>query len=127
VIGRAVIAGIRQPDLGPGMWNVACDVCEATWVGRPGDACSWCQRAEERQREDQRRLLLDPPWLHSDCGNVRYDELSAVDRAVWDRTRGQTRGADSIKAWHGRLVRGVESRLISEHEARTAWHRRGSR
>jgi hypothetical protein len=82
--------------------------------------CSWCTDRLERMRADRRRMLLDPPWLRSDAGNPRYDELSEDNKAVWDRTRGQTRGADSLKAWAERLARAVKVELITEDEARRA-------
>ena len=44
---------------------------------------------------------------------IRYDVLSEIDKAVWDRTHGQTRGADSMSNYHGRLVRAVESGLVN--------------
>jgi hypothetical protein len=65
-------------------------------------------------------MLLDPPWLQSDAGSMRYDELSEIDKAVWDRTRGQIRGTDSVVAWVARLRRGVDAELITQNEAEAA-------
>ena len=45
---------------------------------------------------------------------------------MWDRTRGQTRGADSLSTYHERLVRAVEAGLITADEARQAWQRAAS-
>jgi hypothetical protein len=120
-----VLDGYPRPDHGDGWRERVCGVCSASWVGHvdDGDWCPWCESADERQRAMERRLLLDPPWLRSDAGNVRYDALSDVDRAVWDRTRGQSRGADSLTTWIGRLDRAVEAGLITEHEARRAIQR----
>lgn len=85
---------------------------------RDGDEwCPWCEKAEQRQLDDERRLLLDPPWLRSDAGQRRYDELSDDDKAVWDRTRGQARGAHSVETWVKRLARAVEAGLVGEAEA----------
>jgi hypothetical protein len=70
-------------------------------------------------RARRRRLLV----LRSSAGHPRYDALDDAGKAVWDRTRGQSRGADSIAAWVGRLERAVETELITEHEARRAIER----
>ena len=109
--------GIPRPDHGPGMQQRVCPDCKAGWVGLAEDPCGWCADAAERQVADERRLLLDPPWLRSSAGDPRYDALSEVDKAVWDATRGQTRGADSLKVWAERLARAVTSGLITRHEA----------
>jgi hypothetical protein len=68
----------------------------------------------------ERRELLDPPHLRSDAGNPRYDALSDVQKAVWDRTRGQTRGTDSVAWWVARLERAVDVGLITRDEAEQA-------
>lgn len=120
-VGR--IVGRRRREYGPNVYDVRCDRCGAGWCGEDGDSCERCERTLERLQADQRRLLLDPPWLHSDAGHPRYDELSDVDRRVWDRTRGQTRGTDSVEAWAGRLARAVQSGLITQAEARAAFDR----
>lgn len=115
--------GLARPDHGPGFRTRLCATCGAGWVGHVDDGddwCPWCERAVERQVEAERRVLLDPPWLRSDAGNIRYDELSDANKAVWDRTRGQIRGADSVKAWTERLARAVQAELITETEARRA-------
>ena len=68
-------------------------------------------------------MLLFPPWLHSDEGSPRYDALSEVDKLVWDRTRGQVRGHDSLRTYAERLARAVQSGLVTADEARRAWAR----
>lgn len=118
-VGR--IAGRQRDDIGPDLYDLECTVCKAGWVGKEGD-CAWCAAELERLRADQRRMLLWPDWLAVDHG-PRYDELSAVDKAVWDRTRGQVPGHDSIPAWVERLARAVKADLITEDEARGAIER----
>ena len=102
-----------------------CATCSAEWEGleRDGDWCPWCEAREADQRAAERALLLDPPWLRSSAGDARYDALDEVDRAVWDRTRGQLRGSDSIVVWAARLRRAVDSGLITNHEAERAIRR----
>lgn len=107
--------GVPRPDHGPGYRQHLCATCGAGWVGLDGEGCWWCQAALERQQADERRLLLEARWLHKGTG--RYDELSEADRAVWDRTRGQVRGAHSVEAWVARLARAVEAGLVTEAEA----------
>jgi hypothetical protein len=122
----ASLDGVPRPDHGPGWRERRCADCGAGWVGHVDDGddwCPWCERAEARQIEHERRMLLDPPWLRSSEGDPRYDRLSEVDKAVWDRTRGQSRGTDSLAAWETRLRRAVESGLVTKDEARTAWRR----
>lgn len=116
------IDGLPRPDHGPGFQQRTCP-CAASWVGQPDDRCDWCARRSDRLRADERRLLLDPPWLRSSDGDPRYDALDETDRAVWDRTRGQDRGADSLATYHDRLVRAVETGLLSAAQARRAWER----
>lgn len=118
-----MIDGVPRPDHGPDMVERVCADCSASWVGRVDDGCGWCERREERLRADTRAMLLNPPSLRSDAGHPRYDALDDVGKAVWDRTRGQTRGADSIAAWLSRLVRAVEAELITEADARRAIER----
>jgi hypothetical protein len=117
------IDGMPQPEHGPGMIQRVCRDCGASWVGLAGDPCGWCAQAWERQVADQRRLLLDPPWLQTSQGDPRYDELSDDDQAVWDRTRGQSRGADSLQTWIDQLKRAVETGLVTRREADRAVER----
>ena len=120
--GRGRVAGFARPEWGEGIYDLACDVCGATWAGFDGDPCSWCARSLERLLEAQRAELLAPGWLATEHG-PRYDELSADDRAVWDRTRGQASGAGSVQTWLARLVRGVRVGLITAEEAESAARR----
>ena len=102
-----------------------CTVCRAEWEGleRDGEWCPWCETREAQQRALERRLLLDPPWLRTDHGNPAYDALDDVTKAVWDRTRGQTHGTDSILVWAARLRRAVDTQLITTDEANRALRR----
>jgi hypothetical protein len=115
------VPGVPRPDLGDGMVQLVCDECSAGWVGLPGEPCGWCADRTERQREDQRRMLLWPDRLGEH--GPRYDELGEVDQAVWDRTRGIARGHDSRRAWAERLGRAVHAGLITEREAKAAMER----
>jgi hypothetical protein len=115
--------GYPRPDHGDGYVDRVCATCGASWVGLADAGCWWCERALERLRADQRRVLLDPPWLRTDAGHPRYDALDEAGKAVWDRTRGQSRGADSVVTWAARLRRAVETELITRNEAGAAMRR----
>jgi hypothetical protein len=118
--------GTPRPDHGPGWRNRTCATCSAGWVGHERDGqewCPWCEDAQERQEAAERLLLLSPPWLASNHRHVRYDGLSEPDRAVWDRTRGQSRNAGSVLAWLQRLERAVSVDLITQREAEHAIRR----
>lgn len=94
---------------------IACDECGATWLGYPDDPCDWCIRAKERQMATDRDDLLHPTWAQ-DRGPV-YDQLSEVDKAVWNRTRNITYDHDSIAFWVQRIGRAVDSGLITQTDA----------
>ncbi len=119
VIGE--IVGVARPEYGDGVDDVVCDVCEATWCGEMSMACPWCVAAAERQRVEQRRILLFPPWQ---CDNgPRYDELSDVDKRVWDTTSGRVRGEGSVKAWCATPRPSRRQRVDYADEARAAVRR----
>lgn len=107
----------------PGGYDLCCDACGATWVGHEGTQCDWCFAASRDPRLEQRRVLLFPPWLHSDAGDPRYDALGAIDQAIWRHTRGQCGDVDSRRGWGERLARAVMAGLITEAEALAALDR----
>jgi hypothetical protein len=104
-----------------------CAACSAGWVGYVDDGCGWCERRECQQRALERDLLLDPPWLRTSAGHPTYDALDDVGKAVWDRTRGQTRGHDSVVIWVARLARAVDVGVITQAEAERAIRRMATR
>jgi uncharacterized Zn finger protein (UPF0148 family) len=115
-----MIDGTPRPDHGDGWRERVCSRCSASWVGHTTDGptwCPWCERRAELEQEMERRDLLDPPHLRSDAGSQRYEALDDVDRAIWDRTRGQTRGTDSVAWWAHRLGRAVADGFITQDEA----------
>src|SRR4029077_8505076 len=88
-----------------------CADCGATWTGLYADDpawCWWCERRDERMLAGQRRLLL---WPEMPERGPRYDELDDVSKAVWDRTRGQATGNDSMVGWVRRLRVAVEAEV----------------
>jgi len=99
---------------------IECD-CGASWYGHPGDPCDWCARALQRQLDDQKQRILYPDWM-VDQGPV-YDQLSDVDKAVWDRTRGIARGEASFAAWIARIIDATQAGVITEAEADAAMGR----
>ena len=116
-----------RPDHGPGMCDLVCQTCGAGWVGPTGAPCSWCEEREERQRRDERENLLRPAWLDTRDGDGRYDALSDVDKAVWNRTRGIATNDGPVETWVARLARAADSGLITDAEARNAIRQIGKR
>lgn len=57
--GVGLLCGVVRPEYGPGVADVACNACGATWAGVPGEACVWCHVRRERRAgwmdEDSRR------------------------------------------------------------------------
>lgn len=98
-VGRQV--GPLRPDWGEGWAELECDHCGAGWVGPIGEPCAWCAVSLERMRAWQADKLLHP-------------ELP---------DRDDCRRARALKAWAGRLARGVEAELIDADAARRAWKR----
>jgi hypothetical protein len=82
-------------------WHLQCQICEATWVGIPGDPCWWCERSARAQIDYQIDLLLTPPDVDSD--DVNND--------------------DRMARWGERLARGVVAELITDKQAAAAWKR----
>jgi hypothetical protein len=117
-----VIDGRPRPDHGDGWHERVCPTCQATWVGHitDGDWCPWCERRAASDHEAARRSLLSPTHLYTDQGNTRYDELTPIDRAVWDTTRGRRHGEGSVVAWVARLGQAVAQGWITDTEAHNA-------
>lgn len=121
-----MLNGVPRPDHGDGWAERVCSRCSASWVGHTTDGpdwCPWCERLQELSEALRRRELLSPPHLRSDDGSERYEALNEPQKAVWDRTRGQVRGTDTIAWWIARLRRAVVDGLITEDEADQAMRR----
>lgn len=43
-LGVGQRAGLHRTEYGPDQWDLKCDVCDATWVGREFDVCEWCEK-----------------------------------------------------------------------------------
>lgn len=100
-----MIAGHAHPEYGPGHFDLACQLCGATWAGIPGDPCWWCERAAEIQIDHQIDLLLAAP--ECDPADVRYEGC--------------------MEAWVQRLRVGIEAGLITRQQAETAYTRATTR
>ena len=99
--GSGMLAGIYRPEYGPGVADLECGACGATWVGVVGDPCTWCEDRAENQRRWQAELVLQAP-LH-------------------DRDDPRRRAA--LEAWAQRLATAVQAGIIDRHEADRAWKR----
>jgi len=93
-----MICGIARPEYGPAIYDLQCQICEATWSGIPGDPCWWCERSIEIQLEHQAELLLTPPDVDRD--DINYEA--------------------KMRGWSERLARGVKAEIITEQQARNA-------
>jgi hypothetical protein len=94
-----MICGIARPEYGPAIYDLRCQVCEATWSGIPGDPCWWCEDALDRQRLYQIDLLLTIPDI--DIADATYEAR--------------------MRAWLQRMKVGVEAGLITRAQAEKTW------
>lgn len=99
--GVGLPSGRQHPEYGPGIEDLTCCRCEATWAGTPGDPCWWCQRAHEIMADYQADLVRRPPDV--DPEDLHYEAR--------------------MDAWADRLVVGVRAGVISAEQAEQAWHR----
>lgn len=88
--------------------------CGASWLGFWYEACDWCFRRTQAQWESHKAELLNPSWMQTQ--GPKYLELSELDQAVWDETRGIKRGTDVERQWMADLKECLELGLISERE-----------
>lgn len=90
--------GPLRPDYGPGWADVRCDRCSATWVGKIGDSCGWCERSLALLLDMQREVLLHPDLPDPD----------------------DTRRKEAEGAWAERLGRAVAAGLLEKPIAENA-------
>lgn len=84
-----------------GEYHLACDLCDATWVGMPGDPCDWCRRAAADRKRWQGELVLELPDVDPD--DATFDKV--------------------MLAWRGRLQRAVTAGLVPREQAARVWKR----
>lgn len=104
--------------------EVVCSVCGASWDREEGTDCRWCTEALGRLRDNERKALLWPDWLHI-VRHPGYLACSDVDRKIWAQTRGVANVEGAASFWAEHLRRGVEAGLITRHEAEGALRRAG--
>src|SRR5215510_6456667 len=95
---------------GHDVWLV-CDRCEGKWLGQPFDECEWCNESDRIAIERAKHRLLFPEWLE---WGERYDQLSELDRVVWERNRGFS--ANYQDKWLDQLDRANQLGEITDHE-----------
>lgn len=81
---------------------VKCSKCGATWKGKEGTRCDWCDRRHARLLIEQTERVLEPP--DSDSDDITH--------------------ADKMMTWVQRLERAVTIGLITERHAQQAINRR---
>ena len=99
--GHGYPAGPARTDWPEGYYDLACDTCQASWVGPEGDPCEWCQTSLDHMRLWQAELTLTPPDTDPD-----------------DITR-----PDALKAWQNRLTVAITAGIITNQQAERAWDR----
>lgn len=72
--------GPLRPEYGPGWADVRCDRCSATWVGRIGDPCGWCDRSLALLLDMQREVLLHPELPDPDDQRRNAAEVAWAER-----------------------------------------------
>ena len=98
--GTGKATGAR-PDFGAGYHDLECNQCEATWVGRANEHCSYCAGMYTRSLEEQKRLLLRP-----DLPDIAADSRTAA-----------------LDAWADRLATAVAAEVVTRPQARQAFNR----
>jgi hypothetical protein len=103
--GIGAQVGVDRPEHGAHMADLECLACGATWVGRPGDRCAWCERADANLARWQAELLLHPELPDpADCRRVA-----------------------ALGAWADRLQVAVAAGLITDHQGAQALRRERER
>ena len=96
--GRATGA---RPDFGTGYHDLECHQCEASWVGRANEHCSYCAGMYTRSLAEQKRLLLRP----------ELPDIAADSRTA------------ALDAWADRLAIAVAAEVVTRQQARNAFDR----
>lgn len=92
---------VPRPDWGSTWGDLVCDSCGAGWTGPAMEVCGYCERREARNRGEQRDLLLMPDLPE----------------------RGSAERTNAVDAWFDRLTVAIESELLTEQEAATAFEK----
>lgn len=93
--------GPLRADWGPGFADLRCDQCNATWVGRIGEPCTWCANAHRSLLEQHVRILLTPPA-------VDPDDITRPARVI---------------TWAQRMAQAVKAGIITRQQAEAAYRR----
>jgi hypothetical protein len=90
-----------RPDCRNRWADLECSVCSATWTGRTGESCGWCEQRYKSMLAEQRDLLIHP--------SLPEPTDQHFDRAV--------------DSWVERIGRGVLAGIVTESDARRAVER----
>ena len=105
-IGFGFQIGRRRFDWGRRWAELACSLCDASWVGPIGERCYWCERRVElRARwlaDDERRAAFErrrvPGVLRCDVCHRLFDDAPMIERAVCGVHGGSTRCNGRLQA-----------------------------
>ena len=81
----------------PGTADLTCRVCGATWVGRAGESCDWCEHRKAKLLRTRRMDALTEPAANLD------GPLSDIEQAA--------------AGWAQRLAVAVKENLVTSTEA----------
>src|SRR4030095_15244710 len=88
--------------------------CGATWMGYRWEACNWCVKRDLINLQVYRQKLLQPEWMHNQ--GPKYQQLSDVDKRIWNETRGIKPVADVEKDWMNHLNEAEQAGHITADE-----------
>lgn len=110
--GFGVQVGSLAPEHGEGFAHLRCSSlrCSATWVGRPGEACAYCQR---------RRFIMDEATEIADAERAMRDHILTPPRRYQAESRPDF--AHRLNEWGRGMNRAVRAGLVPKADAMKAW------
>lgn len=83
-------------------------------MGYQWEQCSWCWKRDQVALQMHREALLQPAWLYDQ--GPKYQQLSDVDKRIWNQTRGIKAVADVEQDWLNTLHESEQSGHITAVE-----------
>jgi len=83
-------------------------------MGYQSEACLWCWKRDQINLQMYREKLLQPEWMHNQ--GPKYQQLSDVDKRIWNQTRGIKPVADIEQEWVNQLHAAEQAGHITSEE-----------